>query len=171
MPYLTALVHKDNDGSEVFMKIRARRIPVRKGAHWSSSASRTVRAYVSKPIPFLSNPNIPAREVEYTHFGTVRWRLEGVRKPPVNKSNPGKLTGWIFWDGMFYSWIKFPEVIDLKNKLDIHCWSSTASKAWALKRAAKMWKTIELEHASTAKKMRIDDDTIGWWGPIRMGGA
>ena len=167
MPYLTALVHKDNDGSEVFMKIRARR--VRKGAHWSSSASRTVRAYVSKPIPSLSN--IPVREVEYTYFGTVRWRLEGVRKPPVNKSQPGKLTGWIFWDGMFYSWVKLPEVIDLENKLDIHCWSSTASAAWALKRAAKMWKTIELEHASTAKKMRIDDDTIGWWGPIRMGGA
>ena len=164
MPYLTALIYKDNDASKVFQKIRAH--PIRPGPiHWSSSANKTYKVYLSKPIPF-------AGTVKYTYAGFFRWRFEGDRQPPVNKSNPGKLTGWIRHGDNYYSWIRLPEATTTSLTTSTTAGSSLttstttnkhleASKPWALKRAAELWKTIEREHDERVKRMKVvEDDSI-----------
>jgi hypothetical protein len=131
--------------------------------HIYPRAKFTVKVYWTNPTVRPSIPAWPMRDCpsidksqKMTCAGTFKWRFEGHRKPEVNKSNPGKMTGWIFTDDKFYSWVKVPEpILQLKNKRDIY--TSLASQAWALKKAAMLWKNIECENLSN-KRMKLVDN-------------
>jgi hypothetical protein len=156
MPERTALIHKDQDGSKVFMKLHIfiRSRTANKGSvYWTNPIVRP-----SIPSwPLMDCPSID-KSKKRTHLGAFKWRCEGHIKPKVNKSNPGLLTGWIFTDDKFYSWVKEdPEpILQLKNKRNIY--TSLASQAWALKKAAMMWKNIERDNLSN-KRMKLVDNT------------
>ena len=155
MPYLTALIYTDNDGSKVYKKLALR--PWVKGAHWNSSAAKTYKVYWSKPIPF-------AGKVRYTYAMTVRWRFEGHRQPEPDEQVRKMQTnsGWILSDDKYYSWIQLPEPErhsrDLQTNyqnfttttsLPVH---SEGSIPWAVQRARRLWQFLESEHDEQAKK-------------------
>ena len=165
MPYLTALIYTDNDGSKVYKKLALR--PWVKGAHWNSSAAKTYKVYWSKPIPF-------AGKVRYTYAMTVRWRFEGHRQPEPDEQVRKMQTnsGWILSDDKYYSWIQLPEPErhsrDLQTNyqnfttttsLPVH---SEGSIPWAVQRARRLWQFLESEHDEQVKKRMkaAEDDSV-----------
>ena len=139
MPALTALIYNYTDGSKNYHRIKATVYdPWPRGARRPS----TVRVRLSKPIVC---PSIPASQDEYTYAGTCRWQFEGQQQPeqPIGYENSKQApAGWFFWSGNYYSWYQVPEPI-------------TTNTQWAMKRAAELWKTIDLEREhSTAKRMK-----------------
>ena len=134
MPYLTALIYTDNDGSKVYKKLALR--PWVKGAHWNSSAAKTYKVYWSKPIPF-------AGKVRYTYAMTVRWRFEGHRQPEPDEQVRKMQTnsGWIRCDDKYYTWIQLPEPEP-----------EPGSIPWAVQRARRLWQFLESEHDEQGKK-------------------
>ena len=166
MPYLTALIYTDNDGSKVYKKLSLR--PWVKGPiHWNSSAAKTYKVYWSKPIPF-------AGKVRYTYAMTVRWRFEGHRQPEPDEQVRKMQTnsGWILCDDKYYSWIQLPEPErhsrDLQTNyqnfttttsLPVH---SEGSIPWAVQRARRLWQFLESEHDEQVKKRMkaAEDDSI-----------
>jgi len=166
MPYLTALIYTDNDGSKVYKKLALR--PWVKGRiHWNSSAAKTYKVYWSKPIPF-------AGKVRYTYAMTVRWRFEGHRQPEPDEQVRKMQTnsGWILSDDKYYSWIQLPEPErhsrDLQTNyqnfttttsLPVH---SEGSIPWAVQRARRLWQFLESEHDEQVKKRMkaAEDDSV-----------
>ena len=165
MPYLTALIYTDNDGSKVYKKLALR--PWVKGAHWNSSAAKTYKVYWSKQIPF-------AGKVRYTYAMTVRWRFEGHRQPEPDEQVRKMQTnsGWILCDDKYYSWIQLPEPErhsrDLQTNyqnfttttsLPVH---SEGSIPWAVQRARRLWQFLESEHDEQVKKRMkaAEDDSV-----------
>ena len=141
MPYLTALIYTDNDGSKVYKKLALRAWV--KGAHWNSNAAKTYKVYWSKPIPF-------AGKVRYTYAMTVRWRFEGHRQPEPDEQVRKMQTnsGWILCDDKYYTWIQLPE--PERHSRDLQ--HSEGSIPWAVQRARRLWQFLESEHDEQAKK-------------------
>ena len=155
MPYLTALIYTDNDGSKVYKKLALR--PWVKGAHWNSSAAKTYKVYWSKPIPF-------AGKVRYTYAMTVRWRFEGHRQPEPDEQVRKMQTnsGWILSDDKYYSWIQLPEPERHSRDLQTNYQNFEGSIPWAVQRARRLWQFLESEHDEQVKKKMkaAEDDSV-----------
>ena len=145
MPYLTALIYTDNDGSKVYKKLALRAWV--KGAHWNSNAAKTYKVYWSKPIPC-------AGKVRYTYAMTVRWRFEGHRQPEPDEQVRKMQTnsGWILSDDKYYSWIQLPEPERHSRDLQTNYQNFEGSIPWAVQRARRLWQFLESEHDEQAKK-------------------
>lgn len=159
MPHLTALIHKDNDRSNVFKKLKINVL----GLDDKERQKNYVKVWEKNPTVHPSRPAWPSfacgsnESEEYTCAGKFKWRFEGNQRPPPNKWNAGFETGWIFTDDKYFSWIKAVEkVCDLKNYRHLGSEDDSASGAWALKRAKTLWNAIDKENIP--KRMKLIDN-------------
>ena len=119
MPYRTALIHSNENKFHLYARLKMKPLMIKTRYGAPLRGAGLCKIWWAKPSTD-----------EFNLAGVFKWREEGNHKPPINKSMPGRHTGWAYVDtggfSQYVSWLQVPPIPDVRciNKKIVSRWEA-----------------------------------------------